>query len=203
MFGMGFNSAEKVLYKQHVKALTIIGMRRRDARQVTKQLLKQAIAESKATGFYGLGPVGAFKLQDYRTNPKRAEYWEALQGEGVTEEDVLVWWDLSEVERWLIRLDDRRDHLAAFEKRLSLGDIGEEAARFIWRTYPVFGVCTKPPAFPDDDTSVPLPEELKNRVLSWTENAQMAGQFEELKAEAASFPTMNAYIRQLIRMGRI
>jgi len=200
---MGLNSAEKLLYKQHVEALTSMGMPRRDARQVAKQRLEQAIAESKATGFYGLGSIGAATLQDYRTSPKHAEYWEALQKEGATEEDVLEWWDLLEVERWLIRLDDRAHHLVAYKQRLSLGDTQEEAARFVWWTYPVFGVCTKPPAFPDDHTSVPLPEEVKNRVLSWTENAQLGGEFEALKAEAASYPTMNAYIRYLIGMGTI
>ena len=203
MFGTGFSSHEKRLWKQEATALEAMGMSQREARKEAKRRVQQAISLSKAAGHYGEEPMGDFALQVYKTDPTRKQLWEVKKNEGVTDKDVLEWWNLLDVERQLMLYDDDSFRVAAWLERQDAGETIEQAWRSIWKAYPIFGVCTDAPVFPDDDTSVPLPQELKIRVMRWQEDVQRRGNVQEMKAESENFTTMNGYIRHLIRQGKI
>ena len=102
MFGTGFTPKEKYLVEQERIALEFMGGTPSEARKVAKQNVKEAIAESKASGLYRYGPLGSHMMTQYKDNGM----WEGLQREGVRETDIMEWWDLDDVERCIMRRDD-------------------------------------------------------------------------------------------------
>ncbi len=203
MFAKGFNSHEKLLWKQKTTALEAIGIPRRKARKEAKCHVQEAISQSKEFGHYGADPMGDYALRMFKTEATRKKLWETMKNDGITDEDVKAWWNISSVERQMMLNDEERFRLGFWLERIDAGQTPEQAARFVWKAYPMIGDCTDSPAIPDDDTSVPLQPELKLRIMRWQEEVQRMGKVQEMKEEAEQFTTMNGYIRHLIRHGRI
>ena len=203
MLGSRLSTFEKELWHQETAMFGAMGLGPREARREAKRRVKAAIAESKKEGTYGIGPLGASMLRKYRTDPEMKREYEGMTKDGVTDNDILEWWDLPDVERRLMVIDDDHFRIATMLERIDAGFSPHEACRLVWRSFPMFGICTKPPTFGDDEASVLLPEELKLRVLRWQERMQSEGRFDELDAESKGFTTMNGYIRSLARQGRL
>ena len=204
MFGHAFNSGEKRVLQERTMAHLMAGMTPGQARRQAKQDLKEAIAASKAEGWYGRGPQGINVLNQYKTDPTHRRLWEAMKAQGVRDEDVVEWWDLPDIERRLMLRDDDVFRLTAWMERMDAGHTAEQAARIIWQMRPMFGDPLGPPTFPDDDTSTMLAVEIKLRFLRWSESLGASGErVERMKRERAQFSTMNGYIRHLIGQGTL
>ncbi len=203
MLGNGLNSYEKQLCQEHAAALEITGLTRREARAEAKRRITKAIAESKRDGFYGSEPLGRAALEAYKTDPKWLGLYDAEKNAGMTDDDFLEWWDTPDVERRLMMIDDACSRTALFLSRMDEGLTSEQAAKEVWKAFPMFGDCRDGPVLVDDDGSVPLPWELKFRIIRWLERMQVEGRLQELRPESGGFTTMNGYVRHLIGKGEI
>jgi len=200
MFGFGFTRDEKRLLEERTVAAQMMGLPPSQARKQAKQDIKEAIAASKAEGTYDTGPIGKRVLAKLKSDSGRSDMWRAMQASGVREQDVLEWWDIPDVERRLMLSDDASFRTAMWIAKMEEGLTGDEAARFVWQTRPVFGDPTAPPTFADDRTSTMLPVELKLRFMRWSES-KTDEEWEDVKREREAFSTMNAYLRDLIGRG--
>lgn len=204
VFGHRLTGREKRLLEERTLALQLmLGLTPQAARKQAREDIRDAIAQSRAQGQYGVGAQGRRALQNYQTNPALAEMWEAMKRAGVRDEDVIEWWNIPDIERRLMLMDDDVFRVTAYLSAMDDGATEEQAGRLIWKMRPMFGDPTAPPTFPDDGSSTLLPFELKLRFMRWSERIEEGGGVEAMQAEREPFSTMNGYVRQLIREGRL
>jgi hypothetical protein len=203
MFGTGFKDYENHVFEQRWRAnVTIFGVSESEAKKAAKQEVHDAIAQSKAEGWYGLGPIGEQVLQRYKSEAQYRKGWEAMKAAGVRDEDVIEWWNIPDFERRLMLQDDDVMRTGGWMAFVEEGKTWEQAALLSWKALPVYGDPLAPPTFPDDPESTMLPVEMKLRYIRWSEEVQSRGEGEAMKKEQGS-RTMNEYVRHLARQGRL
>ena len=125
--------------------------------------------------------------------PKRAE--------GVTDEDIALWWNMHDLERRMICKVDEMNRILLFEKLVQGSGVTEpEAARRVAKRFPVYGDTEHLVLGTEDDR--PLPFELKwrvNRYITERTKADPDG-FQE---EAEASTSLNALLRKAIRQGEL
>lgn len=135
----GFNDMEKQLLEQNIQLMVMNGAPLSDAKRISKDMLKSAIAESKKDNTYylpqNLGDIilGYVKNDDpivsilvermNRTLPKK-------RAEGVTDEDFRWWWNLHDLERRMMQKTDESARIGAFSYFLEqYSSLSNEEAR--------------------------------------------------------------------------
>jgi hypothetical protein len=182
-------------------ALEATGVPRGEAERLAKEALEEAIERSKASGFYGRGPMGKTAL-GWSHDPKGArQAWEATRADGVTDADILEWWDLSSVERQMIVADDNLARMTEIMGLVEKSWEFEEAARECAKSNAIFGDCMDEKAMKGENR--PLPWELKLRYMRWLAKKKTALRFAGVASESEGFASANAYIRHLIRLGEL
>jgi hypothetical protein len=202
-FRRSLDRDEQQLYEMERAALEATGLSRREAEKSARERVEQGISRAKAGGLYQAAPIGEAVLQHYKNDPEESVKWEALQKEGVTEEDLIRWWNLHPVERELVLIDDEAARLGTWLSLIDQGQTPDQASRNIWKSFAMFGDYLAKPTFPEEPSSVMLPGELKDRVNRWLEKISTEKTPDEVRAEAAQFGTMNGYVRHLICRGEI
>jgi len=124
--------------------------------------------------------------------PKRAE--------GVTDEDIALWWNMHDLERRMISKIDEMNRIWLFEKLVKDGAAEPEAARMVAKRFPVYGDPEHLVFGTDDDR--PLPFELKwrvNRYITGKTNADS----DKFHAETEASTSLNALLRRALRQGEL
>ena len=120
--------------------------------------------------------------------------------EGVTDEDVLWWWNLHDLERrMMLKVDEQRrttQYLRFRQAGLSKGEAGEQVRRF----FPTYGD-------PDEKSEVSaehnhLPPELKRRIDQYARK-RSEDDLDAFKRDMELALTFNALVRKEIREGRL
>ena len=123
-----------------------------------------------------------------------------LRAEGVTDSDILSWWNLSKKEQLEIIQQDIR-LIKSFTKTFikKVNHRLDEIYSFMEKVFPQFIRYTSKM---DISATSPLPYELKKRVREYFELRSIE-ELNIIKADSENFPNMNAYIRHLIKNKRI
>ena len=204
-----YNEIEKALFDLHVHNLSMNGISSSEARKMTENMLDQAIEKSKKSGNYflpkNLGSiiVGEADTEDLRIQKFAHVIRERMpKNEGITLDDIKMWWNLNDVER---RMVQAQDLVEKFQAGLGLLDSGkasspEEATAMVCKFLPVYGN-------PDDNSQSsgddrPLPFELKDRINIYIEKQACKGST-EYKEEMESSSSFNALVRKEIRAGKL
>jgi hypothetical protein len=193
-------SALETAYSEKYRIVTGVSLVM--SKKFIKALLAQAIKESLTECTYNLPPDYGQKFLDLAaTDEFVAGELEKKRKDGVTDEDLKMWWGISDLERRLLTKLDETNRTGLFLKFINFDRKSrEEANALIKKFHPIYG--------DPDDTSIyrgedrPLPPELRDRVNRYA--AQTAAKsLEEQQEQMDRFSSLNARIRHEIKEGRL
>ena len=147
------------------------------------------------------GNFGEVLLHQEKVSEEVRQAFAPKRAEGVTDSDILHWWNLHDLDRRLIVRVDEIHRMVLFEMLVHKdGKEEAEAAGIVGRRLPIFG----DPEFQGHGLvqDRPLPFELKGRVNRFlTRQKGSRGTKYRKKLESAS--SLNALLRQGIREGQL
>jgi hypothetical protein len=140
---------------------------------------------------------GDMLLERERTDEKVREAFAPKRSEGVTDEDITLWWNMHDLERRMICKVDEMNRILLFEKLVqNSGATEPEAAQIVAKRFPVYGDPDHLVLGTDDDR--PLPFELKWRINRYiTERTKNDPSGFQEEAEAST--SLNALLRRARR----
>ena len=149
-------------------------------------------------------PLRGFKMlqleKSGKLNRELFIVFKMLRADGVTDSDILSWWNLSNKEqREIIQQDIRliKSFTKTFIKKVN--HKLDEIYGFMGKVFPQF---IRYSSKMDISETSPLPYELKKRVREYFELRSIE-ELNIIKINSENFPNMNAYIRYLIKNKRI
>jgi hypothetical protein len=194
---------EKQLEEQYVPFFQqSMGMPENYAQEIFKAIIKEQkeVAEREGTDKFP-EKFGEVLLIQEKADPDVREAFGQKRAEGVTDNDILLWWNMHDLERRMVIKVDEMNRTILFEKLVQKDKVEEEkAAGIVAKHYPIYG---------DPDFQVfgtkedrPLPFELKWRVNRYvnTQNQKDANKFQEELDAASSF---NALLRKALEKGEL
>jgi hypothetical protein len=123
------------------------------------------------------------------------------RSDGVTDEDIALWWNMHDLERRLICKVDEMNRILLFDSLVHGDGVTEpEAARMVARHFPVYGDPNHLVLGTDDDR--PLPFELKWRVNRYI-TERTAADPDKFHEEVESSTSLNAVLRRALSQGKI
>jgi len=144
---------------------------------------------------------GDILLEREKTDEKVRDAFAPKRAEGVTEEDIALWWNMHDLERRLICKVDEMNRILLFQNLVQESGATEpEAARMVAKRFPIYGDPDHLVLETDDDR--PLPFELKwriNRYIAERTKADPDGFHEEVESSTS----LNALLRRTIRQGQL
>ena len=144
---------------------------------------------------------GDILLERELTDEKVRAAFAPKRAEGVTDEDIALWWNMHDLERRLICRVDEMNRILLFEKLMQAGGTTEpEAARAVAKRYPVYGDPEHLVLGTDDDR--PLPFELKWRVNRYIMQRTQSDP-DAFQKETDESTSLNAVLRNALRQGKL
>jgi hypothetical protein len=144
---------------------------------------------------------GDMLVQSEPTDEKVRDAFAPKRADGVTDEDIALWWNMHDLERRLICKVDEMNRILLFDKLVHGDGMTEpEAARMVAKRYPVYGDPDHLVLGTDDDR--PLPFELKWRVNRYITD-KMTTEPDTFQEEVESSTSMNAVLRSALRQGKL
>ena len=218
LFSSGYNQIEKELLETYTRLMSeTMGVGQSEVKKVAKEMLNQAIEESKAEGSYNLSDnFGDIVLGDAVTDdPTINDVAEMIRQntpkkkrEGVRDEDIRWWWNMNDIERRMMTKQDDIINMAHYkhavenptEPAKSVDEALNNAAARVRKFHPKYGDPDDTTHTKDDDR--PLPYELKDRVNIYIEKREKADGEKFIK-EVEQSSTFNALVRKEIRSGNV
>lgn len=206
-----YNEIEKGLLEMYSQMfVAMIGISEQEARKMAKDLLNQAVEESKKEGSYNLSPnFGDILLGERKAEDQLLEKIAQIirknllkkREEGVRDEDIKWWWNMNDIERrMMLKVDDINKIYMAQCFVENEGMTPEEAFIKVRKFHPVYGDPLDTTHTKGDDR--PLPYELKDRINIYIEKRAKSDPGKYKKDIEAS-PTFNALVRKEIKAGNI
>jgi len=206
-----YNKAEKELIEIYSQLYLSQGMSSEEAKQTADNLINSAIENSKKAETYNNLPqkIGDIILEKAESDEDFVnKYVESIRQEipakrkeGVTDGDILLWWNLCDIERWVILEKDNQTNVSYLvnciqNHNLSMDDAMSRLRKF----YPLYGN-------PEDTSNTkgndrPLPYELKDRINTYMRK-RVSSDPEKYKKEVEKSSTFNALIRKEIKAGKL
>ena len=144
---------------------------------------------------------GRILLEREQTDEKVRNAFAPKRAEGVTDEDIALWWNMHDLERRLICKVDEMNRILLFEKLVQGSDVTElEAARMVAKRFPVYGDPDHLVLENEDDR--PLPFELKWRVNRYITERTKADP-EKFQKEVEATTSLNALLRRALKHGAL
>ena len=198
-----WSEIEKRLEPQYVSFFQeTMSMPEEVAREIFKALAQQQTEDARREGTDRFPEsFGDILLEREKTDEKVRDAFASKRAEGVTDEDIALWWNMHDLERRMICKVDEMNRILLFEKLLQQNGVTElEAARMVAKRFPVYGDPSHLVLDNDDDR--PLPFELKwrvNRYLAKRTKANPDKYQEEIEASTS----LNALLRNALRRGEL
>jgi len=198
-----WSEIEKRLEPQYVSFFQeTMSMPEEVAREIFKALAQQQTEATRNEGTDRFPEsFGDILLEREKTDEKVRDAFASKRAEGVTDEDISLWWNMHDLERRMICKVDEMNRILLFEKLLQQNGVTElEAARMVAKRFPVYGDPSHLVLDNDDDR--PLPFELKwrvNRYLAKRTKANPDKYQEEIEASTS----LNALLRNALRRGEL
>lgn len=198
-----WSEIEKRLEPQYVSFFQeTMNMPEEVAREIFKAMAQQQTEAARREGTDRFPEsFGDILLEREKTDEKVRDAFASKRAEGVTDEDIALWWNMHDLERRMICKVDEMNRILLFEKLLQQNGVTElEAARMVAKRFPVYGDPSHLVLDNDDDR--PLPFELKwrvNRYLAKRTKANPDKYQEEIEASTS----LNALLRNALRRGEL
>lgn len=172
----------------------------REGRKIAEEWLDQARAQAEAEGTLDLSDFADTYLAKAVSNAELRAKLEAKRADGVTDEDIRWWWNLHDLERRMMALDDDNSRLAfIMQKTEEQGLTVEQAVAELRGFMPLYGDPTDTRHTTGNDR--PLPYELKDRVNRWMQTKMPDP--ERFRRQLAQATSYNALVRAELRAGRV
>jgi len=198
-----YNEIEQELLEYYSQMFTETGIP--DARKTAKNILDQAIEESKKEGTYNMpSNSGDMLLEKEKSDEKTRQILRKKRDEGVRDEDIRWWWNMNDIERRIMLKTDEMNRMVLFMKEIqdSTATTKELAAKKasdeVRKFHPIYGDPDNTTHTKGDDR--PLPAELKDRINIYIEK-RFKSESEKYKKDIESSSTFNALIRKEIKAG--
>lgn len=195
--------AEKRLEPQYVSFFKeSMGM----PEEVARELFKAFAADQKEAALReGTDRLpesfGEILLEREKTDEQVRNAFAPKRAEGVTDEDIVFWWNMHDLERRMICKVDEMNRIVLFEKLIRDGAVTEkEAARRVAGQYPIYGDPEHLVLETDDDR--PLPYELKWRVNRYLTERYQADP-DGFRKESEASTSLNALLRKAVRQSEL
>ncbi len=206
-----YKSEENELINIYTQGYTSQGMSEEDAKKAAEDLLDRAIEQSKKAGTYNNLPkiMGDIILGVTKTDDELVKkYAESIckeiptkRKEGVTDEDISLWWNLCDIERWVTVEYDNELHMACMINYMQNNNLSmDEAMDRLRKYYPLYGDPEDTSNTKGDDR--PLPFELKDRVNTYMSKRTVMD-LSKYKKEVEQSTTFNALVRKEIKAGNL
>jgi hypothetical protein len=144
---------------------------------------------------------GHILLEREKTDEKVRNAFAPKRAEGVTDEDISLWWNMHDLERRMICKVDEMNRILLFEKLVQDTGVTEpEAARVVAKRFPIYGDPDHLVLDTDDDR--PLPFELKWRVNRYITERTEADP-DRFREESEASTSLNALLRKAVRQGEL
>jgi hypothetical protein len=172
--------------------------------EVAREIFKAFVQEQKeAAGREGTGQLpeffGDILLERERVDENVRNAFAPKRAEGVTDEDISLWWNMHDLERRMICKVDEMNRILLFEKLVQDTGVTEpEAARVVAKRFPIYGDPDHLVLDTDDDR--PLPFELKWRVNRYITERTEADP-DRFREESEASTSLNALLRKAVRQG--
>jgi hypothetical protein len=142
---------------------------------------------------------GDILLEREQTDEKVRNAFAPKRADGVTDEDIVLWWNMHDLARRLICKVDEMNRILLFEKLVKDSSVTEaEAAKMVAKRFPIYGDPEHQVLENEDDR--PLPFELKwrvNRYMTEKTEADPDG----FQKEVESATSLNALLRMALKQG--
>jgi hypothetical protein len=172
------------------------------AREIFKALAQDQKEAARREGTDRLPELfGAILLEREQTDEEVRNAFAPKRAEGVTDEDIALWWNMHDLERRMICKVDEMNRILLFEKLVQSSGVTEpEAARMVAKCFPVYGDPDHLVLETDDDR--PLPFELKWRVNRYVTERTKADP-DGFQKETEASTSLNALLRHAVRQGEL
>ena len=194
---------EKWLEPQYVSFFReAMGMPEEVAREIYKAFVQDLKEAALREGTDRLPEMfGGILLDRERTDEKVQNAFAPKRAEGVTDEDIALWWNMHDLERRMICKVDEMNRIMLFEKLVQKNGLTEpDAARMVAKRFPIYGDPDHLVLETDDDR--PLPYELKWRVNRFFMERTKADP-EVFQKEVEASTSLNALLRRALRKGKL
>ena len=173
-------------------ALTSSGMTLEDAQEAVEGMAQVAYerARNRTAAVYTEGQ-GTQLLQREAVDASLHAAFEKRRAEGVTDDDIRWWWNMSAFEQEMLLAQDEINRMALHSYLLGKGMKSADAVKEVFKRNAKWGDPTEETG---DDR--PLPCELKRRIVSYVE--QFYDNPAELKRKLAGESSFNALVRKEI-----
>jgi hypothetical protein len=198
-----WDETEKRLQPQYVAFFReSMNMPEEIAREIFKSFAEEQKEAALREGTDSLPEsFGDILLERELTDDKVRAAFAPKRAEGVTDEDIALWWNMHDLERRLICRVDEMNRILLFEKLMQGGGTTEpEAARAVAKRYPVYGDPEHLVLGTDDDR--PLPFELKWRVNRYIMQRTQSDP-DAFQKETDESTSLNAVLRNALRQGKL
>jgi hypothetical protein len=196
-----WSETEKQLEPQYVSFFQeTMGMPEEVARDLFRAFAKEQTEAAQREGTDRFpDSFGDILLERAQTDEKVREAFGPKRAEGVTDEDIALWWNMHDLERRLICKVDEMNRILLFEKLVQDSEVSEqEAARMVAKRFPVYGDPDHLVLDTDDDR--PLPYELKWRINRYI-SQRTESDSENFQKEVEASTSLNALLRKALRQG--
>lgn len=189
-------SLEERMVREYTEAFALTESRA-GAAEYARKFVDEAMNEVNRRGMANEpANYGIVLLQLAPSKPALHAKIKQIENEGVRIEDFLWWWNMPALERVLIEKTDGLNRQEGFYAAVLQGISPEDAAIRMWKVHARYGDCAS-----EEGEDRPLPIELKQRVLSFTEKLQTSPA--EYRKLIEQFSTFNALVRAAMRQGQV
>lgn len=172
------------------------------ARQIFKSFADEQKEAASREGTYRLPEsFGEILLERELSDEKVRAAFVTKRVEGVTDQDIALWWNMPDLERRMICKIDEMNRILLFDKLRQGSSVTEaEAARMVAKRFPIYGDPNHLVLDAEDDR--PLPFELKWRVNRYITERTQADP-DEFHEEVEASTSLNALLRKAMREGKL
>ncbi len=172
------------------------------AREIFKALAEEQKEAARREGTDRLPELfGEILLEREKTDEKVRNAFARKRAEGVTDEDIALWWNMHDLERRMICKVDEMNRILLFEKLVQdSGTTEQVAAQMVAKRFPIYGDPDHLVLETDDDR--PLPFELKWRV-NWYITERRKADPDGFREEAEASTSLNALLRKAVRQSEL
>jgi hypothetical protein len=180
----------------------IEGIPMKDATDIARMCIKEAKKKIRKAGRQRPpSNYGDVLLRREKTVLNVAKEFQKIRREGVTDEDIRVYWNAPELWRTAMEQLQQFVMFSAWREAAREGKSNEEAAVHVRKFLPYWGDADDTRVTSGDDR--PLPAELARREDQWTTRERERHGDQALKERCANSSSYNAIIRAEIRAGRL
>lgn len=180
--------------------VSALGLHESEASKLVKRMIADVKTDIARYAKQPKPPTGDELLAKAQYDENLRARLSILRNEGVSDEDLRWWHNMTDLSRGMILQDDIFHHVAFTHGQAANGKTAEEGAKLIPKYFPIYGNPTDESKFKGDDRLLPI--ELKNRVNAY--NINMAAQDPEgHKMRIERSTSFNALVRQAIRTGQL